>query len=141
MPVKFDEIQLAFEFASFGEPGESEAYLCRHTSKVYLRSDSLGDIDEEQIPEDIDDEDKYIQIPHKKQLDLGKPLVFEFAGELLPNDFDEVRDIFRRRGAYGRFKNLLVRRGALERWYDFAAKAEESALRDWCEANSIEIIE
>jgi hypothetical protein len=91
MPVKFDEIQIAFEFASFGSPGESEAFLCRRTGKVYLRSDYLGDMDElDQIPDDIDDSEKYIQIPHKRELDLGKPLVFEFASEFLPDDFDEI---------------------------------------------------
>jgi hypothetical protein len=57
----------------------------------------------------------------------------------LPEDCDEVRRIFKRRGAYGRFKALLARRGALERWYDFENKTEEAALRDWCEANEIEL--
>jgi hypothetical protein len=36
-------------------------------------------------------------------------------------------------------KNLLVRRGALERWYDFSNKSEETALREWCVENGIEI--
>jgi hypothetical protein len=27
--------------------------------------------------------------------------------------------------------------GALERWYEFEAKATERALREWCDANSI----
>jgi hypothetical protein len=28
---------------------------------------------------------------------------------------------------------------ALDRWHDFEAKAEESALREWCKLNSIEL--
>src|SRR5215831_17969375 len=32
----------------------------------------------------------------------------------------------KRRGAYRRYKDLLVRRGPLERWYDFYNNAEES---------------
>jgi hypothetical protein len=34
-----------------------------------------------ELPEDIDDDDKYIVIPHKNDLDLGKALVFEFANK------------------------------------------------------------
>jgi hypothetical protein len=36
---------------------------------------------------------------------------------------------------------LLVRRGALERWYDFSNKSEETALREWCAENGIETSE
>src|SRR6516162_1779844 len=49
-----------------------------------------------------------------------------------PTTYDEVRHIFSRRGAYRRYKDLLVRRGALDLWYDFSNKAEEAALREWC---------
>jgi hypothetical protein len=91
------------------------------------------------LPDDIDDSEKFLQIPDKRELDLGKPLALDFAREFLPDDFDEVRQFFSRRGAYARFKELLDRRGALDQWYDFEAKAEERALRMWCELNSIEL--
>jgi hypothetical protein len=48
-----------------------------------------------------------------------KPLVLDFAREVLPNDFDEVRYMFSKRGAYPKFRALLARRGAVERWHDF----------------------
>jgi hypothetical protein len=66
-------------------------------------------------------------------------LVLDFAREFLPDDFDEVSYIFSRKGAYSKFRALLTRRHALERWYDFESKAIERALREWCEENSIEI--
>jgi hypothetical protein len=65
----------------------------------------------------------------------------EFAREFLPDDYDEVRHIFNRRGAYRRYEDLLVRRGVLERWYDFSNKAEEAALREWCAENGVELSE
>jgi hypothetical protein len=46
--------------------------------------------------------------------------------------------MFSKRGAYPKFKALLARRHALDRWYAFEQKATK-ALRDWCEANSIEL--
>src|SRR6516162_2541514 len=115
MAVSFSDLQLAIEFVSSGGMGENEAYLDRESGKIYWHSE-VGDNDEE-LPDDVDDK-KYILIPDKRELDLGKPVVLDFASEFLPDDYDEVRHIFSRRGAYRRYKELLVRRGALERWYD-----------------------
>jgi hypothetical protein len=136
VPVSFSDLQLAFEFVSGGGMGENVAYLDRQSGKIYWHSE-FEDNDEE-LPSDIDDE-KYISIPHKRELDLGKPLVLDFAGEFLPDDYEEVRHIFSRRGAYPRYKDLLVRRGALDLWYDFSNKAEEAALREWCAENGIDL--
>lgn len=136
MSVSFKELLESYEFASLSS-GEHNVFLCRETGKFYWHSE-FGD-NEEELPVDIDDPAKYVQIPDKRELDLGKPLVTDFAGQFLPGDFDEVRRIFSRKGAYARFKDLLVRRNELERWYEFEAKAEEAALRAWCEANAIEL--
>ena len=136
MPISFGELQDAFLFTSFGSPSENAAYLDRHSGKFYYYS-AYGD-NEQELPEDIDDE-KYIAIPHKNDLGLGTSQVFDFVREFLPDDYDEVRRIFRRKGAYGGYKAMLVRRGALDRWYDFSNRAEESALREWCTENEIEL--
>ena len=138
MSVSFSDLQLAFEFVSSGCMGENQAHLDRRSGKIYWHTE-FGENDEE-LPDDIDDEN-YISIPDKRELDLGKPLVLDFAREFLPDDYDEVRHIFSRRGAYSRYKELLVRRGALERWYDFSNKSEETALRKWCAENGIETSE
>ena len=137
MPVSWTDLILAFEFVSAGDTGEHQAFLCKQTGKLYWQSDSSDELDE--LPDDIDDGEKYVQIPDKRELDLGKPLVFDFVGQFLPDDFDEVQRIFSRKGAYGRFKDLLVRRSTLDQWYGFESKAEESALRSWCDRNSIEV--
>lgn len=137
MPVSWSDMQNAFEFASTGQPSENEAYLCKQTAEFLWHTEFGDEIDA--IPDDIGDEEKYIRIPHKKELDLGKPLVFAFAAEFLPADFDEVRLIFSKKGAYGRFKTLLLRRKALDQWYAFESKAADEALRDWCDLNGIEL--
>src|SRR5882724_1170414 len=126
MCVSFSDLQRAFEFVSSGGMGENEAYLDRQSGKIYWHSE-FGENDEK-LPDDIDN-DKHIAIPDRRELDLGKPLVLDFTREFLPDDYNEVRHIFSRRGAYRRYKDLLVRRGALERWYDFSNNAEEAALR------------
>jgi hypothetical protein len=139
MPASFKDIQEAFDFADVrGSFGENRAFLCRRTGKVYLHSE-FSDFDGlfDELPDDIEDEEKYLAIPDKRELGLGKPLVLDFAREYLPGDFDEVRYIFDKRGAYRKFRALVTRRNVLELWYAFEAKATERALRDWCELNSI----
>jgi hypothetical protein len=81
MPVSFSDLQLAFEFVSGGGMGENVAYLVRQSGKIYWHSEF--DDNDEELPGDIDDE-KYISIPHKRELDLGKPLVLDFAREFHP---------------------------------------------------------
>lgn len=137
MPVKLSDLVLSFEYVS-SDPGYGhEAFLCKQTGHVYWHSE-LGDNFEE-LPEDIDDGDKYLRIPHKHDFDLGKPLVFAFIRERLSDEYDEVRKYFSKRGAYARFKDLLVRKGALNEWYKYEESAQKEALREWCEENSIEI--
>jgi hypothetical protein len=134
MSVAWEDILSAFEFVGSGDSGAS-AYLCRETGAVVWRSE-FGDNFEE-LPDDIDDEAKYIALPSLRDLDLGKPLVMRFADEELADHYDEVAQIFSRRGAYRRFKDLLTREGALDKWYAFEAAAKEKALREWCAENGV----
>jgi hypothetical protein len=124
------------DFDDPDEPSDDEP-SDHHESAGHKTSDE----DIEGLPEDIDDPDKYLPVPNQRDLDLGPDLARRFAGEFLPKDFGEVQRIFRAHGAYSKFKALLARRKALDRWYDFEQKATEKALREWCEINSIEIEE
>jgi hypothetical protein len=83
MAVSFSDLQLAFEFVSSRGVGENEAYLDRQSGKIYWHSE-VGD-NEEELPDDIDDE-KYISIPDRRELDLGKPLALDFAREFLVDE-------------------------------------------------------
>src|SRR5438128_1278526 len=103
MLVSFRDLELAFGYVGAGAIGENHAYLDRQTGTIHWHSE-LGDNFEE-LPDDLDDE-KYIEIPHPQELDLGTALVFDFARQFLPDDYEEVRDIFRRKGAYGRWKGF-----------------------------------
>ena len=135
--VKFTEIVEAFEFVSSGQPMENEAYLSRETGRIYWHSEIADDFEE--VPADLDEPGKYLPIPHKSDLGLGKPLALRFTEEWLPASLPKVRDIFARRGAYGYFKQLLESCGALEKWYAFEASAQRDALREWCRDNEVEI--
>lgn len=133
--MNFDDIEDAFLFVSMAPQFTHSAILCKDTGKIYYVSE-FGDSDE--LPEDLDD-DTCIEIPHKNELGLGKRLVRDFVSQNLPDDLGEVNQIFRRKGAYARYKELLERRGLLDDWHSYENKRTESALREWCAENNIEI--
>ena len=133
----FSDIENAFMFVSSGMYGSNSAMLCKDTGKILYISDMAG-IDETEEGDQLD-WDQCIEVPHKNDLDLGKNLVFEFVEEYLPEDDDRAQQIFRRKGAYARYKDLLDERGLLDKWHHFQDAREEEALREWCEENGIEL--
>jgi len=140
-PVPFNELLDAFEFADVSS-GEHRAYVDTRSGRLYLVSD-LDDPEDpmEEVPEDLETSDTYIALPDKRDLDLGRPLALSFVEEALEDQWATVAEIFRRKGAYGRFKALLARHGALDAWYAYEAAATERALRGWCEDNGIALSE
>lgn len=137
MKFKFEDIEMAYDFVSSSPYGEHSAVLRKDTGKILWQSE-MGDLDEISEEEDWES-DESVEIPHKNDLDLGKRLVFDFVLANLPGDFDHVRQIFSRRGAYGLFKEFVESKGLLQSWYDFEAEQQERALRQWCEDNGIEL--
>lgn len=140
MPVSFKELYDTFELLGMTNPmGQYEAYVCRQTGKIYCHSDyeDFADL-EPPLPDDVEDEEKYARVPDKHELDLGKPLVLDFARERLSDDdYADVQEMFRRKGGYQKFKALLIRRGAREDWYAYEQEATERALRQWCKVNDL----
>jgi hypothetical protein len=136
--VAYEEVLSAFEFVGSAAPMEHSAYISLDTGQIYCVSE-LASMDEE-LPDDLDTSDRYLVVPHKTELDLGKNLALRFAAQELPDSYEQVASIFRRKGAYARFKQLLEDRGILENWYKFEAETTEKALREWCAENDIQIV-
>ena len=136
MTVSFDDIENAFFFVSMDQQFMHNAYLCKESGEIFYTSE-MGDSDE--LPEDIDDPDKYITIPHKNDLDLGKSLVIEFTSKYLSEELDRVYSIFRRKGAYSRYKDFLLQKGFLDEWYEYENERQDKILKEWCRSNNIEI--
>ena len=134
--ITFSDIEDAFLFVSSSPYGMNSAIFCKDKGQILYRS-QMGDIDE--IGDEELDWDNCVEIPHKNDLDLGQALVFEFVETHLPDRYNQVQQIFRRRGAYGRFKDLLEQRGLLETWYEFENESEKQALRQWCQENELEL--
>jgi hypothetical protein len=136
--VNYDELEEAFMFVNSGELIEHGAYISLDTGKIYYVSEDCPDDD---APDDIEESDRYVAVPGKFDLELGQELVFGFVEQEMPDFYEEVHDIFHRKGAYRRFKDFLEQKGLLEKWYKFEADATEKALREWCAENGIEVVE
>ncbi|GAD28598.1 conserved hypothetical protein [Photobacterium leiognathi lrivu.4.1] len=66
-------------------------------------------------------------------------MAFEFTEEHLLSHYDKVRSIFRGKGAYGSFKELLDDNGLLEDWFKFEKERNEKALREWYSLQELEL--
>ena len=139
--VKADDLVDAMQWVSETIAGDTQAYICRQTGKIYLVPEDLGMLDEpdQSLPDDLHDESKYLAVLGKYDLDLGNQLVYDFTDMFLPAHYDHVRDLFRRKGAYGRFKEFLQGEGLLEKWYDYSDRREIEALVEWGESNGLEV--
>lgn len=136
--VKLDDLLIALEWVSSAGSFQNSAYISKDRGAIYLCSDDYELEDE--LPEDLDDPSKYIAVPHKNDLDLGTRLAIRYIDEELPNHASTIREIFRKKGAYAKFKALLDREGHLDNWYSYESKAVEKALRAWAEENGIYIL-
>jgi hypothetical protein len=137
--IKYDDLELAFDFVSSAPPEECEAYVSLDTGRIYYiaRLEALDD----DAPDDLETSDRYVAVPHKYDLDLGRRLALRFVEQELPHHYERVEGFFRRKGAYGRFKDLLEAEGRLNDWDEHEATATEKALREWCAENDIQIAE
>ncbi len=136
MKMKFLEIEDAFEFVGYGGYGDHTALLDKKTGKIYFHSEYS---DFEEIPEEIWGAEDTLEIPNKKDFNLGSRLVFRFVGEFMPDDCDRVQTIFSRRSAYAYYKDLLNERGMLDAWYAYENAATHKIIREWCADNGIEL--
>ena len=139
-PVKLSELADAFEFVSVSDLDEHQAYICKRTGRIIFVSEGVDLEKDIEFPDDPELAD-YLPVPHRRDLDLGRRLALSFVAEELPGSFDKAREIFSRRGAYSRFKQLLQTTGTLDKWYAFEARATETALRDWCAAVSVPLLD
>jgi len=135
MKIDFKKIEEAFEFVSAGQLFSHDAFLDTETGEVLYQSDSDESDD---LPEDID-EARYISIPNRGELHLGKPIVLSFVETHAPDCLLEVLGFFAHKGAFSNFKNLMDLNNILDQWYEYESKETEKALREWCEAKGISL--
>jgi hypothetical protein len=137
--IDLNELESAVLYVSVGGGVENTAYLSRATGEIFYDSaDYRGD---EDLPDDVSDNNKYILIPSERELDLGISLRLNFIQTYAPKLYDEAFTISRKPKAYGRLRDFIERTGLLVRWYTFQQEALYAALRQWCADNNLTISE
>ena len=135
--VDLDQLQGAVDWVS-SDSLTNEAYICRKTGHIYWIPDDVEMGDEwEDVPDDIQDIEKYAAVPDNHDLDLGNKLAFDFAAQYLADRYDDVRTMFRRKGAFSSFKVLLHQQNLLEEWYAFSEEQTHKALENWCQSEGL----
>jgi len=128
--VDYDDLEAALHYTSTYDD-DQRALVSRTTGEIFHTGIYGAESD---LPADVGDADAYVAVPHRHDLDLGRPLVRRFCVERLPPALaNQVEGLFRRAGAYGRFKDLLHRHEQLDAWHGYEDEATERALRGWCD--------
>jgi hypothetical protein len=137
--VKWQDLLHAFNFVNSAPKDENLARLSLASGRIELHSVWTELWAEEGGEKKTDGET--LDIPHKTDLGLGRDLVLWFVEEVIPEQLEDVTEIFQKRGAYAKFRALLEEEGLMQQWYLFEGEAEQQGLRNWCEENGISILE
>ena len=133
--VSMTELEIAFQFLQ--DMSNDAVYVSTRTGRIYVIHDDMKA--DEDVPEDIDISEEFARLPDKREFDLGNELAYRFTEIEIPHEYENVRNIFHHKGAYGRFKHLLESNKLLQRWHQFEQEQTEAALREWCEQNGLEV--
>jgi hypothetical protein len=137
--VDYDDLDFAVDAVADGY-SDTQAWISRETGQVFYEFDEAMCGEGEPLPDDIDDPENYVVVPDQRELGLGKRVVMRFVAENLPRQYDEVQSIFRRRGAYSRFKDLLEQIGMLDAWYRYESEARRDVLTEWAREAGFEVV-
>lgn len=133
-PISRDDLHLAVEHMTGGQDYGAAAYVDRQTGAILWAGDGM----EEPLPEDIDNEERYLPVPSKKELGLGRDDALAFTEEHAPQLLDRTEAIFRRAGAFQSFKVLMHDAGLLPQWYAHQDARLREALEEWVEEEGLQ---
>lgn len=133
--ILYNNLEDAFLWSSATPEFQTQAFICRSTGKTYFR----GDDELDELPEDIEDDSKYVVVPGKNEFDLGLALVMRFTYRHAPQLEQSIQDLFRRKGAYSRFKDLLLANDLLDSWHEYESQATQDALEAWASENGFSV--
>ncbi|TAG24704.1 MAG: hypothetical protein EAZ37_15370 [Burkholderiales bacterium] len=135
--ISYDDLETAFNCVCGSVQFDNSAYISKTTGEIFHASQTYDS--DENLPEDCEDESLYWSVPHKNELDLGRDLVLQFVDGFLPEQYDAVQAIFHKRGAYGRFKDLLLHQGKLEEWFEYESTHTKKTLLAWAQEHQIDV--
>lgn len=127
------------------------AYINRRSGELYTLPDpesgfvALGEDDLE--PEDaaklqeIEESDDWLTLPDKHDIHEYR-IMEDFCRTIEDENLRELLVVaISGKGAFGRFKDVIARKGLRDRWYEFRDAALTQIAADWLEAQGIEYVD
>jgi hypothetical protein len=136
-PLDRDDLHLAVEFVTGGGSYGAEAY-------IDLRSGAIlygGSGAEEPLPKGVHNTKRYLRVPTKKELDLGRDDALAFTEQHAPQLLERAEYIFNAAGAFDRFKHLMREHGLLDAWYAYQDQRLWEELEAWAELHDLHLSE
>lgn len=138
--IRLRDLEQAVHFMTAAEPAGATAWVRLDDGSVLYpeadgglaAEDSPYGVDDDGLPIDPADSERFVAAPSQRSLGLGKPLALRFARRHLGPDYPAVVELFDARGAFARFARLLEQAGQLAQWQAFEREATRAALREWC---------
>ena len=144
--IEFEKVYDLFTDFGMSDISDLTLYIntiSNETGYLSEEMERLTDDEDIQITKKrIGSEPGWVQLPDRRELDLGSRLPVHFAEDhLSPEDCDQVHDFFRHSGAYRNFRALLDRLNKTDDWYQYQDNAIREALKEWLRDNDIEFSE
>ena len=151
--VKLSEIVGEMEL----QHGQGSLYLNKKTGEVVLLmeegwlTDEEGESSEElpewqrevlMVKKDIlQNRENYLELPSKVEINEYR-IMEDFCHSVEDRGISEnLFDAIKGRGAFGRFKDNIVRLGIEARWYKYKDEALKRMAIEWCKDNHIDYID
>ncbi len=134
-PLDRDDLHLAVEFVTGAGSYGVEAY-------IDLRSGAIlygGSGAEEPLPKGIHNKKRYLRVPTRKELGLGRDDALAFTEQHTPQLMERAEYIFNAAGAFDRFKHLMREHGLLDAWYAYQDQRLWEELEAWAEMHDLRL--
>ena len=134
LKIKRDDFVLAL--TSHFDLSDSYSYLDTETGEILLTGDGV----EEETPQDIDDNPRYLCIDPIEARESFR-IMEDFVASVSDTEAAaRLTDALSRPKPFRRFKDALLDFPALRQaWFAFEGAAHASLAQAWCEANGIEV--
>ena len=136
--ITWFDLQLSLDFADAGQKYDGGAWFNRKTGELWTCGDGIWGPQEP--AEDLNQSPDFVPAPNSHDLRLGVPLAMDFAYARLPDQVEEIRALFHRKGGWRNFRTLIARQNVEQEWFAWQDAATEKALREWAAEEGFEVI-
>ena len=140
MAIDLDELRLAYELQNQVHDLDDGSWLDLEAGTLITHIGENPDLFPP-LPADIETNPRYVPLPTRQELNLGRELALDFMAERRPDEVRWTRETLGRRGGWHRFKNHLEDIGLIRDWYDYQEQHTLQALKAWCESQGVEVVE